>query len=223
MNAPNATLAKILIVDDHPMIREGLALRIGAQADMEVCGEAASEEEAIALVKRTRPDLMIVDISLKDGNGIDVIKRVKMGFPNVRMLVVSGYQEALYGERALRAGAMGYLNKQESNDKVLEAVRAILAGQRYVSPDLTQKLVNQALGYAEDAKSPIDRLSNRELDVFRMIGEGLSSGTIADRLFLSTHTIDTHRENIKRKLNIKSAGELTRQAVQWVLQNTQSS
>ncbi len=213
------TIAKILIVDDHPMVREGLAMRISSQRDLTVCGEAATEDEALAMVEKTQPDLMLVDISLKDGNGIDVIKRVKCEYPSVKMLVVSGYQESLYAERALRAGASGYLNKQESNDKVLEAIRTVIAGKRYVSPQITQRLVDQALGREDETKTPIDRLTTRELDIFRMIGEGLSSSVIADKLFISTHTIDTHRENIKRKLAIKSAGELTRAAVQWVLEN----
>jgi DNA-binding NarL/FixJ family response regulator len=211
--------ARILIVDDHPMVREGLTMRISAQVDLEVCGEAAAEEEAIALVQRCNPDLVIVDISLKSGNGIEVIKWVKSRFPSVKMLVVSGYSESLYAERALRAGAMGYLNKQESNDKVLAAIRAVLAGQLYVSSEITQRLVGQALGAADTKKTPIERLTDRELEVFRMIGEGLGSGTIAERLFISPHTIDTHRENIKRKLNVRTAGELTHAAVQWALEN----
>ncbi len=213
------SLAKILIVDDHPMVREGLAMRISTQRDLTVCGEAASEDEALAMVQKTQPELVIVDISLKVGNGIDVIKRVKSDYPAVKLLVVSGYQESLYAERALRAGALGYLNKQESNDKVLEAIRTVLAGKRYVSAEITQRLVNQALGSEDKTKAPIDRLTTRELDIFRMIGEGMNSGAIAERLFISTHTIDSHRENIKRKLAIKNAGELTRTAVQWVLEN----
>ncbi len=201
------------------MVREGLAMRIGTQRDLVVCGEADNEDEAILKAEETSPDLIIVDISLKSGNGIDVIKRVKANFPTIKMLVVSGFQESLYAERALRAGASGYLNKQESNEKVLEAIRAVLMGQCFVSPEITQRLVNQALGNHAIAKPSIDRLTNRELDVFRMIGEGLATSVIADRLFLSPHTIDTHRENIKRKLEIRTAGELTRTAVHWVIEN----
>ncbi|MEX2185499.1 MAG: response regulator transcription factor [Pirellulales bacterium] len=213
------TPAKILIVDDHPLVREGLALRISTQQDLQVVGEAATEEEAIAMVKETAPDLVIVDISLKSGHGIDVIKQVKSRHPAVKMLVVSGYQESLYAERALRAGAQGYLNKQESNAKLLEAIRAVLAGERYVSPVIAARLVSQALGSADKTKSPVEHLSDRELEILRMIGEGLTSGVIANTLHLSTHTIDTHRENIKRKLGAKNAAELSRQAVQWVLEN----
>jgi DNA-binding NarL/FixJ family response regulator len=163
---------------------------------------------------------MIVDISLTSGHGLDVIKQVKSRFPAVKMLVLSGYQESLYAERALRAGAMGYLNKQESNDKVLQAIRAVLAGERYVSPEFTKRLVTQALGNTDTTRSPIERLTDRELEIFRMVGEGLTSGAIANKLLVSTHTIDTHRENIKRKLSLKNASELTRAAVQWVLENS---
>lgn len=211
--------AKILIVDDHPLVREGLTMRLSTQRDMKVCGEAATEDEALSLVKQLRPDLVLVDISLKKGHGIELIKQVKSRYPAVKTLVISGHQESLYAERAMRAGALGYLNKQESNEKVLEAIRAVLAGQRYVSPAITQRLVDHALGEADQNRTPIERLTDRELEIFRMIGEGLTSGAIADRLFLSTHTIDTHRENIKRKLNVKNAGELSRAAVQWVLEH----
>ena len=211
--------AKILIVDDHPMVREGMAMRISGQRDLKVCGEAATEDEALALVKETSPDLIIVDISLKSGNGIALVKQVNARYPTVKMLVVSGFQESLYAERALRAGAMGYLNKQESSDRLIDAIRTVLNGERYVSPEITRRLVAQALGTQDPTKTPIEQLSDRELEIFRMIGQGRTSGAIANKLHLSTHTIDTHRENIKRKLGAHNAGELNRQAVQWVLEN----
>lgn len=211
--------ARILIVDDHSMVREGLRLRISAYSDLEVCGEAESEDEALSLVKETNPHLIIVDISLKGGHGIELIKRVKSSFPNVKMLVSSGFQESLYAERSLRAGALGYLNKQDSGEKVIEAIRTVLRGERYVSPEITQRLVSQALGSKDESKDPIDLLTDRELEIFRMIGQGKTSGAIADVLFLSSHTIDTHRENIKRKLGLKNASELNRQAVQFLLEN----
>lgn len=210
---------RILLVDDHPMVRAGLTLRISEEADLQICGEAATEEEALTLVKEAQPDLMLIDISLKNGNGIELVKQTKSRFPGVKMLVVSGFQESLYGERALRAGALGYLNKQESSIKVIEAIRTVLAGERYVSPAMTQRLVTQALGGVDATTNPIDLLSNRESQIFRMIGEGATSSAIADQLFLSIHTIDTHRENIKRKLELKNVTELTRAAVQWVLEN----
>ncbi len=210
---------RILIVDDHPMVREGLAMRISTQRDLQVCGEAATEQEALELVQATAPDLVIVDLSLKSGHGLEVIKQVKARYPSIKMLVLSGFQESLYAERVLRAGALGYLNKQESNEKALQAIRTVLAGQRFLSAEITQRLVNQALGSNDETKTPMERLTDRELEIFRMIGQGLTSGAIAKRLFLSSHTIDTHRENIKRKLDIKNAGELARAAAQWLLEN----
>jgi len=211
--------ARILIVDDHPMVREGLATRIALQSDLEVCGEAATEDEALALVNQTNPDLILVDISLKSGHGIELIKQVKSRHPSVKMLVVSGFQESLYAERSLRAGALGYLNKQESNEKVIEAIRTVLRGERFVGPEISRRLINQALSGVDMTKTPIEQLTDRELEIFRMIGEGLISGVIAEQLFLSVHTIDTHRENIKRKLGLRNATELSRAAVQWLLEN----
>jgi DNA-binding NarL/FixJ family response regulator len=211
--------ARILIVDDHPMVREGLTMRISAQPDLKVCGEAETEDGALALAKELNPDLMLIDISLKSGHGIELVKQIKSQLPAVKMLVVSGFQASLYAERAWRAGALGYLNKQESNDKVLEAIHTVLAGKLYFNSEITQRLLVQADRNVTSTANPISELTDRELEVFRMIGEGLSSGVIANRLFISSHTIDTHRENIKRKLGLKTAGELTRAAVQLLLEN----
>jgi DNA-binding NarL/FixJ family response regulator len=213
------TLAKILIVDDHPLVREGMAMRISAEHDLVVCGEAATEDAALALVGETSPDLIIVDISLKSGHGIELIKHVRSRHPTIRMLVVSGFQESLYAERALRAGAMGYLNKQESNEKMIEAIRAGLDGKRYIGPEITRRLTAQALDGRVANEDVVDQLTDRELEIFRMIGKGLTSGGIASELHLSSHTIDTHRENIKRKLGAKTAAELNRHAVQWMIEN----
>lgn len=210
---------KILIVDDHPSVREGLALRISLHSDLEVCGEADSEDQALALVKQTGPDLVLVDISLKSGHGIELIKRIRSLNPAIKMLVISGFQESLYAERAFRAGAPGYLNKQESNEKMIEAIRTVLAGIRFLSPEISRRLIEQALGASDNTKTSIEQLTDRELEVFRMIGAGMKTSDIAEQLFLSTHTIDTHRENIKRKLAISNAAELSRSAVQWLLEN----
>jgi DNA-binding NarL/FixJ family response regulator len=211
---------RILIVDDHSLVREGLRMRIAAFPDLEVCGEATTEEEAVQLVKEKNPDMVIVDISLKSGHGIELIKRIKVISPNTKMLVSSGFQESLYAERALRAGAQGYLNKQDSGEKVIDAIRTILRGERYVSATITQRLVSQALGNRGASSNPFDLLTDRELEIFRMIGSGKTSSAISDELFLSPHTIDTHRENIKRKLGLKNAAELSRQAVQFLLENS---
>ena len=193
-------------------------MRISLHSDLEVCGEADSEDQALALVKQKDPDLVLVDISLKCGHGIELIKRIKSLDPKIKTLVISGFQESLYAERACRAGALGYLNKQESNEKMIEAIRTVLAGERFLSPEISRRLINHALGATDAARTPVEQLTDRELEIFRMIGEGLTTGAIAKRLSLSTHTIDTHRENIKRKLAVGSAAELTRTAVQWVLE-----
>ena len=211
--------AKILIVDDHPSVREGLSMRISLHSDLEVCGETDTEDGALALVKQLDPNLVLVDISLKSGHGIELIKRIRSLHPAVKMLVITGFQESLYAERAFRAGAHGYLNKQESNEKVIAAIRTVLAGERFLSPEISRRLINQALGVSDTTKTPIESLTDRELEIFRMIGEGLKTTAIAERLFLSTHTIDTHRENIKRKLAVNNSVELTRAAVQWLLEN----
>ena len=211
---------RILIVDDHSMVREGLRLRLSAFPDLMICGEATTEDEAIEMVNKTNPGLVIVDISLKSGHGVELIKRIKAIDPKVKMLVSSGFQESLYAERALRAGALGYLNKQDSGEKVIDAIRTILLGERYVSAAITERLVSQALGNRSESADPIDTLTDRELEIFRSIGNGKTSGTIARELFLSIHTIDTHRENIKRKLGVKNAAELSRHAVQFLLENS---
>lgn len=210
--------ARIMVVDDHPMMRTGLSLQISSQSDMEVCGEAGTEDEAMELVKQLCPDLVLVDISLTSGNGIELIKRIRLLNPSVKMLVISAFQESLYAERAMRAGALGYLNKQESSEKVLEAIRTVLRGERYASYEFTQRLVAQALGKRSETQDPIEQLTDRELEIFKLIGAGVTTSAIAEQLFLSTHTIDTHRENIKRKLGVKTGAELNRLAIQSMLE-----
>lgn len=223
--SPRATLqnnhmARILIVDDHPAIREGLAVRIGDQTDLEVCGEAAGVDDALAKVKQLRPDLVIVDISLASGNGLDLVKQIKSRHAGVRMLVHSMYDESLYAERSLQAGAMGYVNKREAPDTMLMAIRQVLTDKIYLSPEMTERLLGRAAGRnANVEESPILRLSDRELEIFQLIGQGLTTGAIANQLHLSVHTIDTHREKIKAKLKLKNAAELARSAVQWTLEN----
>jgi DNA-binding NarL/FixJ family response regulator len=208
-----------VIVDDHPMMRDGLSMRITAQPGWEVCGVAATEDEGVSVVVEQCPDLVLVDISLQSGNGIELIKRVRSKNPCTKFLAISAYKESLYAERALRAGAFGYLNKQETNEKLIEAIRTVLRGERFLSDDLKAKLVTSALGNSPVEQNPMDRLSDREKEIFRLIGEGLTTGVIADQLFLSTHTIDTHREHLKRKLNVGTAAELSRMAFQAMLEN----
>ena len=211
--------SRIMIVDDHPMMRDGLNMRISSQDDMEICGEAATENAAVELVRQFCPDLVLIDISLKEGNGIELVKRIRLLNATTKMLVVSTFEESLYAERALRAGALGYLNKNESNEKLIEAIRTVLRGDRYVSAETTQRLVSQALGKRDVMDDPLETLTDRELEIFRLIGAGVSTSAIADQLFLSTHTVDSHRENIKKKLGAKTAAELNRQAIQAMLEN----
>lgn len=211
-------VCRIVIVDDHPLVREGLKLRISMEPDLEVCGEADCEVEAVHLIQNTLPDLAVVDLSLKSGHGIEVIKQVKSRFPGVHLLVLTGHEESLFAQRALKAGASGYLHKQDSSENLIKAIRTVLSGERYLSQDLSQQLIKQALGDKQGAGNPLECLSDRELQIFQLIGQGLTSGTIAERLFISTHTIDTHRENIKRKLQVKNGAELTRRAVQWMIE-----
>ncbi len=212
--------SRILIVDDHPLVREGLGLRITQQQDLAVCGEAADADAALAEVKRLEPDLAIIDISLASGHGIDLIKQIRGCRPQVKLLVHSMYDESLYAERALQAGALGYVNKREAPDTMLTAIRQVLDGKVYLSKQMTERILRQRVGGASDlAASPVDGLSDRELEVFMLIGQGESTGAIANHLHLSVHTIDSHREKIKRKLCLKNSAELSRRAVQWVLEN----
>jgi DNA-binding NarL/FixJ family response regulator len=216
----NPDPAKVLIVDDHPAVREALALRISQQPDMKVCGEAADIVDALEMLDARRPDVAVIDISLKTGNGLELIKRIKARNADVRMLVWSMFAESLYAERALQAGAMGYLDKEHATDEIVNAIRKILQGRICVSSDTGNRLMMRAAGRkAPVENSPTAMLSDRELQVFQLIGEGLGTREIAERLHLSVHTIETHRQRIKAKLAIESSGVLSREATRWVLEN----
>lgn len=209
---------KILIVDDHSLVRSGLSELLSGEADLDVCGEASDAASAVGLVRETHPDLAVIDIMLKGGSGVELIKQIKALDPSVRMLVSSMHDETLYAERVLSAGAMGYVNKQEPASRVLDAIRQILAGRIFVSERIADRVlrrVGQAAG--EPTRTPLDALSDRELEVFTLIGQGLATRQIAERLNLSIKTIDTYREHIKTKLNLDSANELVRSAVAWTL------
>jgi DNA-binding NarL/FixJ family response regulator len=208
----------IAIVDDHPLVREGLAARIAAQPDMEVCGEADGIESALELILGKRPALVIVDIALRDGHGIDLIKRIVAAGVNTRMLVVSAYDESLFAERALRAGALGYINKQELQGKVVEALRTVLRGERYLSSAMAQRLIAQAIG-SKAAQGGTEALTDRELQIFQLVGRGKSTREIANELNVSVHTIDSHREHIRAKLDLRNGTELIQRAVQWHMEN----
>lgn len=218
MNKDTKPKARILIVDDHPIVREGLRMRISSQSDMQVCGEAASVGEALACFKKELPDLVIVDISLGDGSGLDLIQRLRAERYDCKILVLSAHDDTLYAERALKAGAHGYIGKSEAQSNILRALRAVLSGECYLSPELNRHLIDRALGTSSHGPtSTVSTLSNRELEVFQLIGQGLSSKAIATRLHLSPHTIDSHREKIKAKLSLNSALELQHAAMRWAL------
>jgi DNA-binding NarL/FixJ family response regulator len=210
---------RILLVDDHPLIRKGLAERIAEEPDMEVCGEAESLPEAISQVKSTHPNVVVVDLSLKSGHGIDLIEQIKAHNKNIKMLVLSLHDESLFGERALRAGALGYLSKQEPPARVIKAIRQILSGEICVSEKLTSRLLHSVVGDKPLEEDPIQTLSNRELEVFELIGEGMTTKQIAAKLHLSPKTIESHREKIGAKLGTTNSNELICRAARHVLES----
>lgn len=214
--------ARILIVDDHPAVREALALRIGRQPDMRVCGEAADIGDALQLVATARPDVAVVDISLRTGNGIDLIKRIKSRSEQVRILVWSMHSESLYAERALRSGALGYINKEEATDKIVTAIRCVLAGKVWLSDVMSQRVLQQNVGKGRDKpmESAVNSLADRELEVFQFIGAGLKTSEIADRLHLSVKTIETYRDRIRHKLGLSDGAKLAQFAAQWHFENS---
>lgn len=208
---------KILVVDDHPIVRQGLSLLINQEEDLQVCGEAENAHEALNAIESLEPDMAIVDISLEGVNGVELIKNIKARFPGLLILVLSMHDESLYAERALRAGANGYIMKQEANEKVMEAIRQVLAGEIYVSDKLASKMLHQFVaGKSTPDGSLVQRLSDRELEVFQLIGQGHGTRQIAEELHLSVKTIESYRAHIKDKLKLKNATELVRYAIQWV-------
>jgi DNA-binding NarL/FixJ family response regulator len=209
---------KVLLVDDHPILRKGLGQLINAESDMLVCGEAEDSPKAFEAVGALNPDVMVVDISLKGGNGIELIKNVKARYPDLAVLVLSMHDEALYAERALRAGSLGYIMKEEAIEQVLVAIRRVLTGDIFLSDKMKSRMLQQLTGTsrAKGITNPIESLTDRELEVFRMIGEGRSTRQIAGELHLSVRTVEAYREYIKGKLNLKNSTELVQHAFHWV-------
>jgi DNA-binding NarL/FixJ family response regulator len=207
---------KVLIIDDHPVFCLGMSELINKEADLTVCGSIESIKKACRTIAGLRPDLIIVDISLKDGNGLNLVQHIKKEYEALPMLVLSMYDESLYAERALLAGASGYIMKQEAIPKVVKAIRYVLDGNLYAS-DMVKEKVFRRLICRKSAgnKSPLDLLTNRELEVLRLIGEGFATKEIADRLHLSTKTIGTYRESLKEKLKLKHFTGLVKFAVHW--------
>jgi DNA-binding NarL/FixJ family response regulator len=221
MSCKKKKRARILIVDDHPAVREALAIRIGRQRDLEVCGETADTDEALRLIAETQPDLAVIDISLKGGNGIDLIKRIKGHNDRVGILVWSMHSDLFYAERALRAGALGYINKDQATDKIVEAIRRVLEGRIYLSDAVADRLLYRATvaGRQETTRTPVEALADRELEVFLLIGQGVKTADIAKRLHLSIKTVETYRDRIRQKLALSDGTELVHYATQWVLVN----
>jgi len=212
---------KVLIVDDHPIVRQGLRSLINQENDLHVCGEAGGAGEALKALNTLKPDLLLVDISLKGPDGLELTKSVRALEPDLPILIVSMHDETLYAERVLRAGANGYIMKEEVAQNVVQAIRKVLGGDIYMSDRMRQKILRGVAGQRSNTTtSAIERLSDRELEVFRLIGQGHGTRNIAEELHLSVKTIETYRAHIKEKLGLNNATELVRQAVQWVEQQS---
>jgi DNA-binding NarL/FixJ family response regulator len=216
-NVSNENRKKVLIVDDHPLVREGLADLINKEKDIVVCGWAKDIPQTIKAIEKLKPDVVTVDISLENASGLDLMKDIKTNFPGLPVLVLSMHQESIFAERAIRAGAKGYITKQEATKKVITAIRKVLDGRMYLSETMKEKLLYSLIGNDESGArtSLTDRLTDRELEVFRLIGQGKATRQIAEQLCLSTKTIETYRSRIKEKLNLSSGSELLRCAFQW--------
>ena len=209
---------RVVIVDDHPVVRLGLRQLLGNEPDLELCGEAEGAAEALSVIEETRPDLVVIDISLKNGSGLSLVKQITAQDRTVKTLVSSMHDEALFAERALRAGAMGFINKEEAIDQMVSAMRKVLSGSVYLSPSMTDRILQSiARGELDAGKVTLEELSDRELEVFELIGKGLTTRQAADHLNLSVKTIETYRENIKTKLNLENNNELICRAAQWVV------
>ncbi len=210
---------KVMLVDDHPIVRQGLRDVLENTSDITVCSESGNANEAISLINREKPDVVIVDIML-DGNvnGIELVKSISERFPEIYTLVLSMHDESIYAERAIKAGARGYLMKDVAPRNIADAIRTIKNGDLYLKDDLSKKILEKMLNKNPDQKTvSTDRLSNRELEIFQYIGNGCSIKEIAQKLNLSIYTVESHRRSIKVKMNIKTSADLTKNAIQWVI------
>lgn len=208
---------RILLVDDHAIVREGFAEVIKTHGNLTVCGEAESAAEAMTAVERLKPDLVVVDLSLQGGSGLDLIKNLKSHHPMLPMLVLSMHDEALYAERALRAGALGYVMKRQDSATLLRAIREVLEGRIFLSPIMRERMLQKVAGGGPPTTdSGAVKFTDREIEVLQLIGEGRTTRQIAQKLHLSISTVETHRAHIKEKLNVDNGPELIRAAVEWV-------
>jgi DNA-binding NarL/FixJ family response regulator len=213
--------ARVFLVDDHPLVREHLTALIQREADLEVCGEVADAPTALELISRQSPDLVILDISLKQSNGLELIKDLKQRWPKLPVLVLSMHDEMLYAERSLRAGALGYITKEEATVNVLSAVRKVLGGEVYLSERMAGRVMKRMVSGAKDELgSPLEVLTDRELEVFQMLGRGMGTRQIAEELRLGIKTVESYRVRIKEKLQLQDGNQLLQHAIQWVQSGT---
>jgi DNA-binding NarL/FixJ family response regulator len=209
---------RVLVIDDHPIVRQGLALLIEREPDLTVCGQAEESNEALDAIALLRPDIVLLDIALGSQDGLQLLKKIRAREPHLPVLVLSMHDELIYAERVLRAGADGYIMKQEATDRVLTAIRHILDGQVYVPDRVATRLLKQyARGLQVGPRSPLATLSDRELEVFRLIGQGSSTRQIADVLHLSVKTVESYQAHIKEKLALRNARELYHHAIEWTI------
>lgn len=215
---------RVMIVDDHPLVRRGLIELLRDEHDLDLCGEATNAPEALRVIHRLKPDLAVIDLTLTEGSGLELIKQIKAMYPEVRMLVASMHDEAVFAERALRAGADGYFNKQEPAESLLRAIREVLQGHLYMSARMADRLLHRALRRGNtSALATLSELTDRELEILDLIGDGLTAKQIAGRLHLSVKTVHTHRDALKRKLQCSTAAELTHYAISRRLSDNRSS
>lgn len=209
--------SRIYLVDDHPMVREHLAALIRGEPDLDICGEAADAPTAIAFVSQQRPDLVILDLSLKRSHGLELLKDLQALVPGLPVLILSMHDESLYAERAFRAGAMGYITKEEATSKVLSAIRKVLKGEVYVSDSMAARILKHAVGSRKDSQAPApEDLSDRELEVYELIGKGHATRQIADELNVGVKTVESYKARIREKLRLVDGTELLQHAIQWV-------
>ena len=216
---PPATKLRILVVDDHPIVRQGLALMIDQEPDLEVCGEAEAADQALRALTRLQPDILVLDLSLPGNDGIGLLKTIRAAHPSLPILILSMHDESVYAERALRAGANGYIMKQEATERVLVALRRILKGEVYLSDRLADRMLRRAVGQPNPSRRPsrpeLASLTDRELEVFELIGRGLGTREIARELELSVKTVESYQAHIKEKLSLPSARALMQRAIEW--------
>ncbi len=210
------SVKRVVLIDDHPIMRHGLAQLVRGEAGLDVCGEAGSAREGLEVVGRLKPDLAIIDLTLPDKNGLELVKDIRAMHPATQCLVLSMHDEALYGERSLRAGARGYVMKEEAADHLINAIQKVLGGGLYVSETLNARMLEQVTGSARARTTGMDSLTDRELEILALVGKGVATKNIATQLSISARTVEAHRSHIKEKLGITDGAALVRYAVQWV-------